>query len=123
MSTEKAGAATGARPAIIQLAIKDKAELFATYVPGFTEGGVFVPSKREHRLGDEIYVLLSLPEDLQRYPIAGKVAWITPAKASGNRVQGVGVRFPKDEKSAQLKVKIEQMLGSALGSERPTLTF
>ena len=35
---------------------------------------------------------------------------------TGNRTQGVGIRFPKDEKSQQLKVKIEQILGAALGS-------
>lgn len=110
-------------PSVIQLAIKEKAGLFAAYIPGFSEGGIFVPSAKEHQLGDEIYLMLSLPDDPQRYPVAGKVAWITPARAAGNRTQGIGVRFPKDEKSEQLRLKIEQILGSALGSDRPTQTF
>jgi type IV pilus assembly protein PilZ len=55
--------------------------------------------------------------------VAGKVAWITPARAAGNRTQGVGVRFPSDEKSHQLKMRIEQILGAHLGSERPTQTL
>ena len=54
--------------------------------------------------------------------VVGQVAWITPAGASGNRTPGVGVRFPADEKSRQLKLRIEQILGSHLGSERPTQT-
>ena len=107
----------------MQLNIKEKAALYAAYIPFFEEGGIFVPTPREYKLGDDVYVLLTLPDDPQRYPVAGRVAWVTPARAAGNRTQGVGIRFPKDEKSEQLKVKIEQILGSALGSDRPTQTI
>ncbi|WP_332774971.1 PilZ domain-containing protein [Polaromonas sp.] len=117
-----AGAAS-ARPSVIQLAIKEKAALYAAYIPLFTDGGMFIPSAREHRLGDDVYVLLTLPDDNQRYPVAGKVAWVTPARAAGNRTQGVGVRFPSDEKSRLLKLKIEEILGAHLASERPTQTI
>ena len=110
------------RPSVIQLAIKEKAALHAAYIPLFAEGGVFIPTAREYKLGDDVYVLLSLPEEPQRYPVAGKVAWITPARAL-NRTQGVGVRFPADEKSRLLKQKIEELLGSHLASERPTQTL
>ena len=110
------------RPSVIQLAIKEKAALYAAYIPLFEDGGIFIPTAREYRLGDDVYVLLSLPDDPQRYPVAGKVAWVTPARASGNRTQGVGIRFPSDEKSRLLKLKIEEVLGSHLASERPTQT-
>ncbi len=114
--------AAGPRPGVIQLAIKEKAALYAAYIPLFDEGGIFIPTARSHRLGDEVYVLMSLPDDVQRYPVVGQVAWVTPAGASGNRAQGIGVRFPSDEKSRQLKLRIEQILGSHLGSDRPTQT-
>ena len=124
MSTAPAPVASSTpRPSVIQLAIKEKAALYAAYIPMFAEGGIFIPSARDHKLGDDVYVLITLPDDPQRYPVAGKVAWITPARATGNRTQGVGIRFPKDEKSEQLKVKIEQILGSALVSDRPTQTI
>ena len=123
MSTTQNAPLNTPRPSVIQLAIKEKAALYAAYIPMFADGGIFIPSAREHRLGDDVYVLITLPDDPQRYPVAGKVAWITPARASGNRTQGVGVRFPNDEKSAQLKVKIEQILGASLGSDRPTQTI
>jgi type IV pilus assembly protein PilZ len=112
-----------ARPSVIQLAIKEKAALYAAYIPLFAEGGIFIPTSREYRLGDDVYVLLTLPEDPQRYPVAGKVAWVTPARAAANRTQGVGVRFPSDDKSKLLKVKIEEILGGHLASERPTQTI
>ncbi|MBP7606982.1 MAG: PilZ domain-containing protein [Giesbergeria sp.] len=118
-----AGSAASPRPSVMQLAIKEKAALHAAYIPFFTEGGIFVPTQRDYRLGDDVYVLLTLPEDTQRYPVAGRVAWVTPARAGGNRTQGIGIQFPDDEKSRQLRVKIEQILGSALGSDKPTQTI
>ena len=116
-------AATPPRPSVIQLAIKEKAALYAAYIPLFTDGGVFIPTTREYRLGDDVYVLLSLPDDPQRYPVAGKVAWVTPPRAAANRTQGVGIRFPAEEKSRQLKLKIEEILGPHLGTDRPTQTI
>ena len=111
------------RPSVIQLAIKEKSALYAAYIPLFTEGGVFIPTSRDYKLNDDVYVLLSLPDDPQRYPVAGKVAWVTPAKASNNRTQGIGILFPKDEKSQALKQKIEDILGAHLASDRPTQTI
>jgi type IV pilus assembly protein PilZ len=121
MSSPTASAAP--RPSVIQLSIKEKAALYAAYIPLFADGGVFIPTSREYGLGDDLYVLLSLPDDPQRYPIAGKVAWVTPAKAAGGRTQGVGISFPKDEKSKAIRLKIENILGAQLASERPTQTI
>jgi type IV pilus assembly protein PilZ len=125
MATAPVPPAAGAapRPSVIQLAIKEKAALYAAYIPLFADGGVFIPTTRDYKLGDDVYVLLSLPDDPQRYPVAGKVAWVTPPRAAANRTQGVGVRFPADDKSKLLKVKIEEILGGHLASERPTQTI
>ena len=122
-NTLPAALSASARPSVVQLAIKEKAALYAAYIPLFTEGGVFIPTARDYQLGADVYVLLTLPEDTQRYPVAGKVAWVTPARAAGNRTQGVGVRFPNDDKSRQLKLKIEEILGANLASDRPTQTI
>ena len=66
-------AAATARPSVVQLAIKEKAALYAAYIPLFKEGGVFIPTSRDYQLGADVYVLLTLPDDTQRYPVAGKV--------------------------------------------------
>lgn len=121
MSTTPSSSA--ARPSVIQLSIKEKAALYAAYIPLFADGGIFIPSARDYKLGDDVYVLLSLPDDPQRYPVAGKVAWVTPPKAQGGRTQGVGIRFPADDKSRQLKLKIEEILGASIGSDRSTQTI
>jgi type IV pilus assembly protein PilZ len=113
----------GARPSVIQLVFREKAALYAAYMPLFSDGGLFVPTTREYRLGEDIYLLLSLPDDPQRYPVAGKVGWVTPANASGGRTQGVGVRFPTDDKTRVLKAKIEEVLGTSISSSKPTQTI
>lgn len=114
---------SGARPSVIQLVFREKSALYAAYIPAFTDGGLFVPTTRDYKLGEDIYLLLALPEDNQRYPVAGKVAWLTPANASGGRTQGVGVRFPGDEKTRLIRVRIEEILGTAVSSSKPTQTL
>src|SRR5450755_875259 len=111
------------RPSVIQLVFRERGALYAAYMPMFSEGGIFVPTTRDYKLGEDIYLLLSLPDDPQRYPVAGKVGWITPANASGGRTQGVGVRFPTDEKSRALRQRIEEALGTSISSVKPTQTI
>jgi type IV pilus assembly protein PilZ len=118
-----AAAGGAARPSVIQLVFREKGALYAAYIPIFTDGGLFVPTTREYKIGEDIYLLLSLPDDPQRYPVAGKVAWITPANASGGRTQGVGVKFPADDKTRVLRIKIEEVLGTAISSAKPTQTI
>ena len=122
--TVDAFATTGAlasRPSVIQLVFREKGALYAAYVPILANGGIFVPTTREYKLGDDIYLLLSLPDDPQRYPVAGKVAWITPKGAQGNRAAGVGVQFNEGDNTA--RSRIETHLAGALKSDRPTHTM
>ena len=112
-----------ARPSVLSLAIKEKAALYAAYMPFLRHGGMFVPSTKAYKLGDEIYLILALMDDPNKYPIAGKVAWITPAGANNNKAQGIGVHFPDDETGHRAKLRIEEILGAALRSSRATHTL
>jgi type IV pilus assembly protein PilZ len=112
-----------ARPSVLSLPIKEKAALYAAYMPFLTNGGVFVPTTKPYKLGDEIYLILTLMEDVTKYPIAGKIAWITPAGANNSKAQGIGVHFSADESGRRVKARIEEILGAALGSSRATHTL
>ena len=112
-----------ARPSVLSLAIKEKAALYAAYMPFLKHGGMFVPTPKPYKLGDEIYLILALMDDPNKYPIAGKVAWITPAGANNNKAQGIGVHFPDDETGHRAKLRIEEILGAALRSSRATHTL
>jgi len=117
------GAAQAARPSVLSLAIKEKAALYGAYMPFLQQGGIFVPTNKGAKLGDEVYLILSLMDDPSKYPVAGKVVWITPSGANNNKAQGIGVQFPADESGARVKQRIEELLGTALGSSRATHTL
>ena len=111
------------RPTVLSLAIKEKAALYAAYMPFLKNGGMFVPTQKPYKIGDEIYLLLTLMDDPNKYAIAGKVAWITPAGAHNNKTQGIGVNFPDDETGHRTRLRIEEILGAALRSSRATHTL
>ncbi|MFZ6765519.1 PilZ domain-containing protein [Undibacterium sp. Di26W] len=111
------------RPSVLSLAIKEKAALFAAYMPFLKNGGIFVPTNKTYRLGEEIYLILTLLDDPSKYPIAGKVAWITPAGAGNNKSQGIGVHFPDDESGTRIRLRVEELLGAAIRSSRATHTL
>ncbi len=111
----------GGRNGILSLTIKDKAVLYSAYMPFLQHGGLFVPTNKEYKIGDEVFMLLNLMDEPDKIPIAGKVVWITPKGAQGNRTAGIGVQF--SEEDAQANAKIENHLAGSLESDRPTHTM
>ena len=114
---------TAPRPGAISLNIKEKSILYAAYMAFVRGGGIFIPTARNYRLGDEIFMLISLMDDPNKIPVAGRVIWVTPPGCHGNRVQGVGVQFKEDESGAFAKARIETLLVGQLQLNRPTHTL
>ena len=110
------------KPGILSLTIRDKSALYASYMPFVRNGGLFIPTTKSYKLGDEVFMLLMLMEDKEKLPIAGKIIWITPKGAQGNRTAGIGVQF-SDLDKGQTRNKIENVLAAALKSERQTHTM
>lgn len=111
----------GPRSGILQLTIKDKAVLYAAYMPFIQNGGLFIPTQKSYQLGDEVFLLLNLMDEPEKLPVAGKVVWMTPKGAQGNRATGIGVQF--SDEAQIVKEKIEKYLAGAVNSERPTHTL
>ena len=111
-----------ARPGMLSLSIKDKSSLYAAYMPYVQNGGLFIPTNKNYNLGDEVFMLLSLMDDGERLPVAGKIIWMTPKRAQGNRAHGIGVQFSLQDKGAT-RGKIETHLAGALKSDRITHTM
>ncbi|MEQ1440573.1 PilZ domain-containing protein [Fontimonas sp. SYSU GA230001] len=114
--------AGGAQPGILTLNIKDKAALYVAYMPFIRNGGLFIPTSKDYKLGDEVFILLTLMESPERIPVAGKVVWLTPKGAQNKRLQGIGVQFSAQDAGATQK-KIEALLAGAVGADRPTHTM
>lgn len=121
------GAARGAGkvpPAeILEVDIKDKKQLQGVYMPFLTNGGIFLPTAREYALGEEVHLKLSLMKESRQYTVTGRVAWITPRNALNKRIQGIGVHFSLDENTGITKRKIEELLGTAVKSDKSTYTL
>jgi type IV pilus assembly protein PilZ len=115
--------AGGARQGILSLAVKDKAQLYGAYMPYLKSGGIFVPTAKRYFLGDEVFLLLTLPESTERLPVAGKVIWVTPTGAQGNRTAGIGVQFADSNEGETVKGKIETLLAGTLNADKPTHTM
>jgi type IV pilus assembly protein PilZ len=110
------------RQGILSLTIKDKNALYAAYMQFVKNGGLFIPTNKKYRLGDEVFMLLTLMEETERIPVAGKIIWVTPIGAEGNRAAGIGVQF-SDQDGGVARNKIETYLAGALKSDRPTHTM
>ena len=111
------------RPGVLSLSIKEKPALYAAYMPYLKGGGIFIPTTKTYRLGDEVFMLLTLMDDPTKHPVTGKVVWITPTGAQAARAQGVGVQFQASESGQQARNKIEGLLGGNLKSTRSTHTM
>lgn len=122
-AAETSSAPAIVRPSVLSLAIKERSALYSAYMPFLKNAGIFVPTNKQYKVGDEIYLILSLMDEPNKYPIAGKVAWITPAGANNSKSQGIGVHFPDDESGQRVRKSIEDILGSALHSTRANHTI
>ena len=111
------------RTGMLSLSIKERTALYAAYMPFLKSGGLFIPTSRLHQMGDQVYMLLSLMDDPAKLPLSGKVVWITPAGAQGNRQQGIGVQFDNSESTSIVRNKIESILGNAMKATRQTHTM
>lgn len=115
-------AANNTKQGILSLNIKNKSALYASYMPYLKNGGIFIPTPKIYKLRDEVFMLLTLTDSKEKLPVAGKVAWITPVGAQGNKIAGIGVQFSELDKGAT-KNKIEKQLAGTLKSDRPTHTI
>ena len=74
--------------AVLTLTIQDKGVLYGAYMSFLQNGGLFVPTTRPYRLGDEVFLLLTLMDEPEKLPVAGRVVWITPEGGPGQPAGG-----------------------------------
>ena len=110
------------RKGIISFSISDRGALYSSFLSYVRNGGLFVPTPRGYELGDSIFMLLKLMDNPCITPVSGKVIWVTPVGAQGNKVPGIGVQFDETDGGDTLS-DIEQHLAAAAKGERPTHTM
>ena len=106
---------------ILSVEIKTEDALYEHYMPFVQGGGVFVPTKKNYELGDDIFFLLSIYLRPEPIPMTGKVVWVTHKGSASFKQEGVGVQLSPEQED--LKVDIEQALPGTVHSHKPTLTM
>lgn len=106
---------------LLAVTIEDAGVLHAAYMPFVADGGLFIPTPKRYRLGEEVFVLLRLPDEPASIPLAGEVVWIAPEGALGGQA-GIGVRF--NDRDDAVRQRIEAQLGGLLALDgRATYTM
>ena len=56
------------KPGLLTLTIKDKSALYLAYMPFVKNGGLFIPTNSGYKLGDEVFMLLSVMGEEEKIP-------------------------------------------------------
>lgn len=102
--------------------IPDRLTLYKSYMGFLKNGGLFVPTTRSYRLGEEVFVLAQMKEDSSKLPISGRVAWINTMGGQSGKPQGIGVQFLDSMENEEARNKIEVMLAGH-PTDKPTYTM
>jgi len=113
---------TATRKSIISFSITDRGALYSSYMSYVTNGGMFVPTSRSYELGDRVFMLLKLMDEVSIVPVEGTVVWVTSAGAQRNKVPGIGIQFDGSD-SGETRSSIEHHIAESLQGERPTQTM
>jgi type IV pilus assembly protein PilZ len=104
-------------PGVVSVSIKDLAALNAAYMPFIIGGGLFIPTDKTYSIGSELFLLLHIIDNVEPLAVAAKVVWITPARATGQRVSGIGLQFNDPVDNA--RKHIENTLLESQGTQEP----
>ncbi len=96
--------------------------LHSNYMPFIKGGGIFIPTEKTFELSDEVFLLLTLLDDPERFAITGKVIWINHRTTPAGRQMGVGIQFGGADGS-RLQKKIEALLAGYTRADQPTNTM
>ena len=106
---------------VFQIKISDKRALTRHYMSFLTGGGLFIPTKASYALGDEVFLLISLPDEFEVCATIGRIAWITPDKAQNQRPAGIGLQI--QQSSGHLKARIDSLLAGSVSAGAGSLTL
>jgi type IV pilus assembly protein PilZ len=99
----------------------DRMALYKSYMPFVKGGGLFVNTSHRYELGNEVFVMLKLPQEAEtdRMSIVGKVVWIS-RNGGANKPAGIGIQMADMPDNAIVRDRIERAIA---GISADTLTY
>ena len=107
---------------LIECEFREEQALYQAYMPYVKGGGIFIRTTKAYELGHSITLSVQLPNSTESHLVEGKIVWITPKGAVGNKPAGIGVQLMGSNGQA-LSSKIEKMLTGKLNSRQDTDTI
>lgn len=105
------------------LTILDRNRAADLIMPFVSNGGLFIETEQKFRLGDSVFVLLTIGDENKKFPVNGKVVWINQDSSRTNRPIGVGIQFGTDDTAQAAWVAIEHLAGTLTTSLNQTATI
>ncbi len=90
---------------ILTLVLQEKQSIYEAYMPFVKGGGLFIQTNREFHLGEEVFALLQIMDELDKTPITGKVIWMTPKSPQNSKKQGVGIQISNEDNDLVKKIE------------------
>lgn len=110
------------RGGILTCHIENIETLYASYLSFVNNGALFVPSNQPQKLGDEVFIAVTLPNSSERLPMNGKVVWVN-AKSQGGRPAGFAVQIGTDIAGQRIKNEVERLLAGRIDGLQSTYTM
>ncbi|TVP50927.1 MAG: pilus assembly protein PilZ [Halomonas sp.] len=105
----------------LSLTVPDVPTLLSAYMPFLERGGIFIPTSTPYALGQQLFLLLTLPGESERLTITGQVVWVSPEGVSGQRMPGVGLHFSQQD--YPVRDRIETLLAGQLDKAAISFTL
>ena len=101
----------------IYLEYENEMDLYESYMPFFTRGGLFFRTDELYEMGTELTLYIRLPDSLESACVNAQVSWLTPNGTQNGHDMGIGVSF------INVNLQIERTIAGLLGSHTPTLSM
>ena len=105
----------------IYLEFECEMDLYQSYMPFFTHGGLFFRTDETYEMGTDLHLHIILPDSLEMSSVIAQVSWVTPYDTQNGLDMGVGVCFIKDIDN--VNQQIERVIAQRLESHTPTLSM
>ena len=105
----------------IYLEYENEADLYQSYMPFFTQGGLFFRTDELYEMGTELTLHIILPHSIAPSCVKSCVSWITPYGAQNGNDMGVGVSFTEDLDN--INHQIQECISRLLATQTPTLSM
>ncbi|ABQ13171.1 PilZ domain-containing protein [Dichelobacter nodosus] len=107
---------------VIRLTISDTRELYQAFMP-FVDGcGLFFATEETYKIEQEVFVLITLPENMGKFAAPGRIVWLNPPKKAVKRVPGIGIQI-RGREVEKIRETIETGLGKMLTTGLPSATL